>query len=151
MPAALAVDFASSPEPIARQVARALRHAIVRMEIRPGEMLSEQEIATKLGVSRQPIREAFIKLGEAGLVRILPQRGTLVVKISRAQVEDARFIREAVECAVAKEAAQRADRKAIAALADSLARQRRAPRAQGGAGPVAPPPECPRPPPPAAG
>jgi GntR family transcriptional regulator, rspAB operon transcriptional repressor len=132
MPAALAVDFASSPEPIARQVARALRQAIVRMEIRPGEMLSEQEIATKLGVSRQPIREAFIKLGEAGLVRILPQRGTLVVKISRAQVEDARFIREAVECAVAKEAAERADRKAIAALGDSLARQRRALRAKDG-------------------
>ncbi len=64
-------------------------------------MLSEQDIATRLGVSRQPVREAFIKLGEAGLIRVLPQRGTLVVKISRAAVEDARFIREAVECAVA--------------------------------------------------
>jgi DNA-binding GntR family transcriptional regulator len=132
MSAALAVDFASSSEPIARQVARALRQAIVRMEIRPGEMLSEQDIATKLGVSRQPVREAFIKLGEAGLLRILPQRGTLVVKISQAAVEDARFIREAVECAVAREAAGRADGPGIAALEDSLLRQRRALRAKNG-------------------
>src|SRR3954471_16623805 len=130
MTAALAVDFASSPEPIARQVARALRQAIVRMEIRPGEMLSEQDIATKLGVSRKPVREAFIKLGEAGLLRILPQRGTLVVKISQAAVEDARFIRQAVECAVAREAARLASPTLGATLADSLARQRRAARAR---------------------
>jgi DNA-binding GntR family transcriptional regulator len=105
--AVLAIDLAEA-QPIARQVTRALRQAIVTMRLRPGEMLSEQEIATTLGVSRQPVREAFIKLGEAGLLRVLPQRGTLVVKISRAAVEDARFIRDAVECAVAREAAKRA-------------------------------------------
>ena len=76
MDVALAIDLAPT-EPIARQIARALRHAIVTMRIRPGEMLSEQDIATRLGVSRQPVREAFIKLGEAGLIRVLPQRGTL--------------------------------------------------------------------------
>jgi GntR family transcriptional regulator, rspAB operon transcriptional repressor len=128
--AALAIDLAHSPEPIARQVARALRQAVVTMRIAPGEMLSEQDIATKFGVSRQPVREAFIKLAEAGLVRVLPQRGTLVVKISRAAVEDARFIREAVECAVAREAARQAGPAAIATLTDSLARQRRAWRAR---------------------
>jgi DNA-binding GntR family transcriptional regulator len=128
--AALAIDLAHSPEPIARQVARALRQAIVTMRIAPGEMLSEQDIATKFGVSRQPVREAFIKLTEAGLVRVLPQRGTLVVKISRAAVEDARFIREAVECAVAREAARQAGPAAIATLSNSLTRQRRALRAR---------------------
>ena len=129
MTAALAIVLAST-EPIARQVTRALRHAIVTMRIRPGEMLSEQDIATRFGVSRQPVREAFIKLSEAGLVRVLPQRGTLVVKISLAAVEDARFIRQAVECAVAREAASRADAGVAASLAESLARQRRAARAQ---------------------
>jgi GntR family transcriptional regulator, rspAB operon transcriptional repressor len=129
MTAALAIALAST-EPIARQVARALRHAIVTMRIRPGEMLSEQDIATRFGVSRQPVREAFIKLSEAGLVRVLPQRGTLVVKISLAAVEDARFIRQAVECAVAREAALRADAGVVASLAESLVRQRRAARAK---------------------
>ena len=120
----------NSHEPVARRVFRELRNAIVTMGIRPGQALSEQEIATRLGVSRQPVREAFIKLGESGLVRILPHRGTLVVKISRAAVEDARFIREAVECAVAREAASRADAGVAASLAESLARQRRAARAK---------------------
>lgn len=127
MSAALAIDLARS-EPIARQVTRVLRRAIVTMRLRPGEMLSEQEIASRLGVSRQPVREAFIKLGEAGLLRVLPQRGTLVVKISLSAVEDARFIREAVECAVAREAARQAPRVILAALTQNLGRQRRTAR-----------------------
>lgn len=108
-------------EPIARRIVRQLRHAIVTMRIRPGEKLSEQETAKRLGVSRQPVREAFIKLAEAGLVLILPQRGTLVVKISVDAVENARFIREAIECAVVREAARRLDRDALAVARAVLA------------------------------
>lgn len=118
-----------SREPMARQVTRALRQAIVSMRISPGEMLSEQDLAQKFGVSRSPVREALIKLSEAGLVRVLPQRGTQVVKISRAAVEDARFIRQAVECAVVREAALRARPVMLAELNASLTRQRRAQRA----------------------
>jgi DNA-binding GntR family transcriptional regulator len=115
-------------EPMARRVTDALRQAIVEMRLSPGEMLSEQDLARQLGVSRSPVREAFIKLSQSGLVRVLPQRGTQVVKISRAGVEDARFIREAVECAVVREAAARANPGMIAALNDSLARQKRGQR-----------------------
>ena len=116
----------AEPEPIARKVERVLREAVVTMRLQPGAMLSEQDVAGRLGVSRQPVREAFIKLGEVGLLRILPQRGTQVVRISRKGVEDARFIREAIECAVAREAARLADRTVARRLGDSLARQRRA-------------------------
>jgi DNA-binding GntR family transcriptional regulator len=118
-----------SREPMARQVTRALRQAIVSMKISPGEMLSEQDLAQRFGVSRSPVREALIKLSEAGLVRVLPQRGTQVVKISRAAVEDARFIRLAVECAVVREAALKAGPVILAELNASLTRQRRAQRA----------------------
>ncbi|EIM24686.1 GntR family transcriptional regulator [Microvirga lotononidis] len=118
-----------SREPMARQVTRALRQAIVSMRIAPGEMLSEQDLAQRFGVSRSPVREALIKLSEAGLVRVLPQRGTQVVKISRAAVEDARFIRVAVECAVVREAALKAPPVVLAELNASLTRQRRAQRA----------------------
>jgi DNA-binding GntR family transcriptional regulator len=117
-----------SREPMARQVTRTLRQAIVTMQISPGEMLSEQDLAQKFGVSRSPVREALIKLSEAGLVRVLPQRGTQVVKISRTAVEDARFIREAVECAVVREAALKATPVMLAELNASLTRQRRAQR-----------------------
>jgi DNA-binding GntR family transcriptional regulator len=107
-------EMATSAEPIARRLVDWLRHAIVTMRIRPGEKLSEQDLARRFGVSRQPVREAFIKLAESGLVRVLPQRGTMVVKISIEAVEDARFIREAIECAVAREAARRGDARALA-------------------------------------
>src|SRR5919205_2065729 len=117
-------------EPMARQVTRALRQAIVSMKILPGEMLSEQDLAQRFGVSRSPVREALIKLSEAGLVRVLPQRGTQVVKISRAAVEDARFIRLAVECAVVREAALTAAPVMLAELNASLSRQRRAQRSK---------------------
>src|SRR5215211_357673 len=115
-----------SREPMARQVTRTLRQAIVSMKISPGEMLSEQDLAQRFGVSRSPVREALIKLSEAGLVRVLPQRGTQVVKISRAAVEDARFIREAVECAVARDAALLTSPRTVENLSANLARQRRA-------------------------
>ncbi len=127
---AFADNISKSAEPIAQKVMVALRQAIVTMKIKPGEMLSEQEVAKQLGVSRQPVREAFIKLGEGGLLRVLPQRGTLVVKISRAAVEDARFVREALECAVAREAARLMTPAQGTALANNLARQRKALRAQ---------------------
>src|SRR3954447_2449799 len=117
-----------SREPMARQVTRALREAIVTMQPAPGEMLSEQDLAQRFGVSRSPVREALIKLSEAGLVRVLPQRGTQVVKISKAAVEDGRFIRVAVESAVVREAALTATPMMIAELNASLTRQRRAQR-----------------------
>jgi DNA-binding GntR family transcriptional regulator len=113
-------------EPMTRQVTRALRHAIVTMQLSPGEMLSEQDLARRFGVSRSPVREALIKLSEAGLVRVLPQRGTQVVKISQADVEDARFIREAVETAVVREAALRSSPAMVAQLGANLTKQRRA-------------------------
>src|SRR5688500_7611656 len=64
-----------------------LRQAIVQLQLRPGDPLSEADIARQLGVSRQPVREAFIKLAEIGLVEIRPQRGTFVRLISIREVE----------------------------------------------------------------
>lgn len=52
------------------RVYEALKQAIVQLQLRPGNLLSEAEVAKQLGVSRQPVREAFIKLAEVGLVEI---------------------------------------------------------------------------------
>jgi GntR family transcriptional regulator, rspAB operon transcriptional repressor len=112
-----------STEPVARRVFRELRNAIVTMRFRPGQALSEQEIATQLGVSRQPVREAFIKLSEAGLLTIRPQRGSFIVKISVKQVFDARFVREAVELAIVRRACTEMPAAAIARLRDNLKAQ----------------------------
>ena len=108
---------------ISAQVYRQLRKAIIHGEISPGVALSESEIAHQYATSRQPVREAFIKLAEGRLVSIQPQRGTFVVKISVADVLDARFVREAIEVAVSQEAALSASLSAIRELRHLLERQ----------------------------
>jgi DNA-binding GntR family transcriptional regulator len=114
---------------IADQVFRTLRSSIVTMRLTPATAISEQDIADRLKVSRQPVREAFIKLSEIGMVRVLPQRGTFVVKISAKAVTDARFVREAVECAIARRASGSLGKPAIDALRAIIADQRKAARA----------------------
>src|SRR5690606_693880 len=103
-------------EPIAPQLIAALRQGIAELRIRPGEALSEKDVAARFGVSRQPVREAFIKLSEAGLVEIRPSRGTFVKKISVRQVANARFVREAIESDIARHAAMLAQPDDIARL-----------------------------------
>jgi DNA-binding GntR family transcriptional regulator len=110
-------------DPIAPQLVAALRQAIIASELRPGEALSEKEIAGRFGVSRQPVREAFIKLSEAGLVQILPSRGTFVMKISMREVANARFVREAVECALARAASRLITPDGVARLRRLIAEQ----------------------------
>jgi len=102
----------------------AIRQAIVQLRLRPGNLLSEAEVARQLGVSRQPVREAFIKLAEVGLVEVRPQRGTFVVLISKREVQNARFIREAVEVAVARKAATEASAAHVKRLRAIVAEQR---------------------------
>ena len=104
----------------------ALRQAIVQLQLRPGNLLSEAEVARQLGVSRQPVREAFIKLAEVGLVEVRPQRGTFVMLISIREVQNARFVREAIEVAVARKAALEASSSKVAELKRILDEQRAA-------------------------
>jgi DNA-binding GntR family transcriptional regulator len=82
---------------ISPQIYRHLRDAIIRNRFAPGDRISESEIARVWQVSRQPVREAFIKLANEGLLAILPQRGTVISKIGYGAVLDARFLREAIE------------------------------------------------------
>ncbi|WP_127754903.1 GntR family transcriptional regulator [Devosia sp. 1566] len=114
------------PATVGNKVFEAMRQAIIQLQLRPGDPLSEAEMARQLGVSRQPVREAFIKLAEVGLVEIRPQRGTSVVMISRREVENARFIREAVEVAVVRKAAAEADPRHHSILDGLIERQRQA-------------------------
>ena len=110
------MDALRIKDPIAPQLVAALRQSIAELRLKPGEALSEKDIAGRYGVSRQPVREAFIKLSEAGLVEIRPSRGTFVMKISVREVANARFVREAIECNLTHNAARLATPAQIAAL-----------------------------------
>lgn len=120
--------------PIGRQVYEGLRQAIITGLLPPGTALSEKDGSEMFGVSRQPVREAFIKLVEAGLLQVLPQRGTRVRKISRRQVEQGRFIREAVEAAVVRLAAESIDAAGLQRLDRNLEAQHAAARRHDHAG-----------------
>ncbi|WP_424990608.1 GntR family transcriptional regulator [Fluviibacterium sp. S390] len=82
---------------VSPQLRAILRSRIIRNDLRPMSRLSEPELAKEYGVSRQPVREAFITLMNEGLVEVRPQRGTYVCKIDYDAVLNARFVREAVE------------------------------------------------------
>lgn len=110
--------------PVGPQIYRQLRERIIRAEMEPGGLISEAEIARAFSISRQPVREAFIKLADDGLLEIRPQRGTMIRKINLDSVMDAQFVREAVETDIAKLVAQRADAKLVAELRDMISAQR---------------------------
>ena len=116
----------TTSEPVNQQIYRYLRKDIVTCVIQPGSLLSEKEVSARFNVSRQPVREAFIKLAEAGLVQVLPQRGTFVRKISARRVADGRFIREAVEVSVVRRAALEIEPAALMALEHNLQLQKMA-------------------------
>lgn len=69
-----------------------LRDAIVDGTFTPGEQLRDQELATWLGVSRTPVREALLRLGEAGLVHTAPGRSTTVAPIDHAAIRQAQSV-----------------------------------------------------------
>lgn len=102
----------------AQQVHDWLYRCVLRGDLLPGARLSETEIAVQVGLSRQPVREAFIRLAADGLAEILPQRGTYIGRISVRAVLSARLIREAVESDLARIVADA--RPDLAAMADEL-------------------------------
>ena len=111
--------------PIGPQLHRILRERIVRNDLASGSRISESEIAKSYSISRQPVREAFIKLSEEGLILIRPQRSTIVRKIDPVTVLEARFVREAIEADVVKLLAKRSDPAVIKELRAQLAEQQR--------------------------
>lgn len=79
---------------------------IISLDLMPGTKMSEAEIADKFGISRQPVRDAFSRLGNMELLLIQPQKATLVQKFSLSGIQSARFVRLAVELEVARAAAR---------------------------------------------
>jgi GntR family transcriptional regulator, rspAB operon transcriptional repressor len=111
-----------------------LRSRIIGLELAPGTALSESELAAELGVSRTPVRESLILLGEEGLVDVYPQMGTFVSRIRLRDIASAQFVREALECAALRDAVARAtddDLEALHALLDAQEKAERQDDAEG--------------------
>lgn len=101
----------------------ALHQQISTLDLKPGDRISEAEIAAQFGVSRQPVRDAFSRLANLGLLLIRPQRSTEVRRFSMRDITKARFIRAAIETEVLRRAAARCDAAGEAELRAALMRQ----------------------------
>lgn len=83
--------------PLRDVVFNTLREAILKGDLKPGERLMELQLASKLGVSRTPIREAIRMLEQEGLAVTMPRRGAEVAKMTLKDMEDVLEIREALD------------------------------------------------------
>jgi DNA-binding GntR family transcriptional regulator len=99
-----------------------LLSAIRDLRLAPGAVLSETELSVRLGVSRTPLRETISRLVDQGLLRVVSQVGTSVALIDMAAVEEACFIRSALETAAFQDACS-ADDLDVTGLRRILARQ----------------------------
>ena len=108
---------------MAMRVVDALRDDIITMALKPGDVISESDIAGRYGVSRQPVREAFIRLAQQGLLLIRPKRATVVKKISPVGVRQSRFIRESIEVEIIRRVASHKNDEAADTLAALIADQ----------------------------
>ncbi len=99
---------------------RTLKDNIIRLELEPGSMVSENELSAQMGLSRTPVREALIELSKVGVVEIYPQRGSAIALVDYAMVEQARFMRNVLEQAVVELCCRMADEKDILGLEESL-------------------------------
>jgi DNA-binding GntR family transcriptional regulator len=119
----MSVDDAPPPSRAARRPGAADRaHASIRQSIlsgalAPASMLSENDLAASLGMSRTPVRAALSRLQDEGWVTIYPQRGALVRELSAEEVRECADVRNALESAgIMRSSAERR-----AELADRLA------------------------------
>ena len=109
------------PRETARDYAfRMIKDNIIRLELEPGCLISENELAAELGLSRTPVREALIALSRARVVEITPQKRSIVAPIDETLVEEARFVRDVLECAVVELVCQYATEADILALEENV-------------------------------
>ena len=128
----LSTDFVleNSKEPINHQIYRFLKRAIIECRLMPGDPLSENAVSSKFKfkISRQPVREALIKLAENDFVVISPKKTTRVAPISRSDLFQGTEIRCAIEGFFIKKAAELIDDKTLQYLYDNVQKQEQAAR-----------------------
>lgn len=79
---------------------RVIKDNIIHLNLEPGSQVSENELSAELGLSRTPVREALIELAKVKIVEIQPQKRSVVRLIDYDLVEESRFMRNVLECAV---------------------------------------------------
>jgi DNA-binding GntR family transcriptional regulator len=89
---------------LASAVADKLREKIIRGELKEGEQLRQDALATEFQVSKIPVREAFSHLEAEGLVKIVANRGAVVSALSPDEIRQMFEVRAVLECFILRQA-----------------------------------------------
>ena len=99
---------------------RTMKDNIIRLELPPGSPISENEVAAELGLSRTPVREAFLELAKVRIIETCPQKKSTVALIDYDLVEEARFMRNVLEPAVVRLVCETASPEELDALRENV-------------------------------
>ena len=111
----------TSTDSLSKRVYLALKHDIITGVHPAGEALSEKDLAERYSSSRTPVREAADRLQQDHLLKIIPNRGYFITKISVQDLTDLYDYRTAVECACAELAAMKGMNPALLEHLEALA------------------------------
>lgn len=112
------MDLPTSPRDLGQEAYARIRDAIREGSLAPGLRLTETDLAARFGVSRTPVRQAIARLEAEGLLTHEPRRGLSVTRPDHAQIMELYVMREVLEGAAARLAAQHATETEIAAMAE---------------------------------
>ncbi|KKM09848.1 hypothetical protein SY88_16800 [Clostridiales bacterium PH28_bin88] len=86
-----------NPRSLSEQAYEVIKDAIITNRLQPNQVLTEEELAAQLGISRTPLRTALNRLAFEKLVEVSPGRGAVVARISLEEIHHLSVIREALE------------------------------------------------------
>jgi len=93
------------PKLLSEDIAESIKAAIIKGKFKPGEKISEGELAESMGISRTPLREAFRKLENEGFIEIIPRKGAVVTEIDAQEAYHLYEIKSTLEGLAARLAA----------------------------------------------
>ncbi len=105
-------------KPLRDRIAEMIRESIIDGKIRPGERLVEPDLASRLGVSRTPLREALLQLDSEGFVNVTPRRGAVVSDLSMEDAKETYLIKGALEPLAARLACEKITDAELESLQD---------------------------------
>jgi DNA-binding GntR family transcriptional regulator len=120
-------DLSVRHQQLAVRVRNVVRDAILAGKFRLGDRLTQDQLASGLGVSRTPIREALYLLEREGLARLIPRRGAIVGGFDERDVLEIYEVRELLEPHAAASACEMASERDVEELRDIKARMERLP------------------------
>jgi len=98
------------------QIVSSLRDSIIKGDLKPGQKLTEPELAERLGISRTPIREAFRQLESEGFLTVMPRRGAVVSSMSKQEIDDFYELKSLLEGYAARVATEKISSQEIEKL-----------------------------------